>query len=80
MTAIEGAVVDNSSRQELSGIQAGLLESSATIWSGEGLIGKSGSAWGQFQQLYDVADRSVRSATAENLTPDYSETSDALGT
>ena len=79
VTAIEGAVVDNSSRQELSGIQAGLLESSATIWSGEGLIGKSGSAWGQFQQLYDVADRSVRSATAENLTPDYSETSDALG-
>ena len=79
VTAIEAAVVDNSSRQELSGIQAGLLESNATIWSGEGLIGKSGSAWGQFQQLYDVADRSVRSASAENLTPDYSETSDALG-
>ena len=78
-TAIAAAVVSNSSRQDLSGIQGGLLSSDATIWSGEGLIGKSGSAWGQFQQLYDVADRSVRSASAENLTPDYSETRNALG-
>ena len=78
-TAIDAAVVSNSSRQDLSGIQVGLLKSDASIWSGTGLIGKNGSAWGQFQQLHDFADRSVRSATAENLTPDYSETSDALG-
>ena len=79
LTAIENAVVDNSSRQGLSGIQAGLLDPDAYFWSGDNLIGKSGSAWGQFQALYDTADRSVRSASAENLTPDYSETSDALG-
>ncbi|MDA9854578.1 clostripain-related cysteine peptidase [bacterium] len=78
-TAIDAAVITNSSHQDLSGIQGGLLESDASIWSGTGLIGKNGSAWGQFQQLYDFADRSVSSASAENLTPDYSETSDALG-
>ncbi|MDB9862585.1 clostripain-related cysteine peptidase [Litorivicinus sp.] len=77
--AIDVAVLDNSSRQDLSGIQAGLLLSNSSIWTGEGLIGKDGSAWGVFQSLYDVADRSVRSASAENLTPDYSETKDALG-
>ena len=79
VTAIEEAVIDNSSRQDLSGIQGGLLSSNANLWSGEGLIGKSGSAWGEFQALYEAADRSVRSASEENLTPDYSETRDALG-
>ena len=78
-TAVDAAVIDNSSRQDLSGIQVGLLKSNAAVWSGDGLIGKNGSAWGQFQQLYDFADRSVRSSSAENLTPDYSETTDALG-
>ena len=77
--AIDVAVLDNSSRQGLSGIQAGLLSSDSSLWTGEGLIGKDGSAWGIFQSLYDVADRSVRSTSAENLTPDYSETKDALG-
>ena len=77
--AVEAAVIDNSSRQDLSGIQAGLLSNNAAIWSGAGLIGKSGSAWGEFQRLYDISDRSVRSAAAENLSPDYSETRDALG-
>ena len=79
VSAVESAVLDNSSRQDLSGIQGALLSSNAAVWSGDGLVGKSGSAWGQFQQLYGVADRSIRSATAENLTPDYSETRDALG-
>ena len=79
VSAVESAVLDNSSRQDLSGIQGALLSSNAAVWSGDGLVGKSGSAWGQFQQLYGVADRSTRSATAENLTPDYSETRDALG-
>ena len=77
--AIENAVLTNSSRQGLEGIQGGLLSSDSLLWSGSGLVGKSGTGWGAFQQLYDVADRSVRSATAENLAPDYSETRNALG-
>ena len=78
-SAIKAAVIDNSSRQDLSGIQAGLLSDNTSIWSGPGLIGKSGSAWGEFQRLYGISDRSLRSATTENLSPDYSETRDALG-
>ena len=79
VTAIDDAVINNSSRQDLSGIQGGLLSSDAYLWTGEGLIGKNFSTWGQFQALYETANRTVRSASEENLSPDYSETRDALG-
>ena len=79
ITAIDDAVSSNSSRQDLSGIQAAVLATNSALWAGNGLIGKSGSAWGTFQTLYATADRTVRSATAVNLTPDQTETRDALG-